>query len=246
MKLFRRSTALFLTLLMILAALASCTNDPGKPVGEESDSGEVTVTDAHTPTTDKPDSPDTAESVPSETAPPATSAPETEPPTETEAPPEPQPDFVMDEGMNVKIVYPDEYSRLGSTNEYVKAINSFSVDAGKLTAAKISRGTDYSKNGVYDSDSVEILVGNTAYPETAKGLEKLTYGNSVVTIVGNKLIIGGYSVEALEAAFANALKAGWQASLNENHAESSETATKKTLDELNKNKKLSFYLGRIL
>jgi hypothetical protein len=40
-------------------------------------------------------------------------------------------------------------------------------------------------------------------------------------------------------AFTNALKAGWQASLSENHAEASDTATKKTLNELKKNKKLS-------
>jgi hypothetical protein len=48
---------------------------------------------------------------------------------------------------------------------------------------------------------------------------------------------GKWSIRAL--AFANALKAGWQASLNENHAEASETATKKTLSELKKNKALS-------
>ncbi len=48
---------------------------------------------------------------------------------------------------------------------------------------------------------------------------------------------GKWGIRAL--AFVNALKAGWQASLNENHAEASDTATKKVLGELKKNKELS-------
>lgn len=195
---------------MILAALASCTNEVGDAAGDGSASVESIVTDAPA-LTEKHESPSSSESDPPATdvpvtGAPTTSAPMTEPSVETEAPPEPMPDFVMDAGMNIKMVYSDEYSKLGSSNEYVRAINSFSVDVGKITSAKISRGTDYSKNGVYDSDSVEILVGNTKYPETAKGFEKLTYGNCMVTVVGNKLIVGGYSVDALKMAMANALK----------------------------------------
>lgn len=48
---------------------------------------------------------------------------------------------------------------------------------------------------------------------------------------------GKWGIRAL--AFVNALKAGWQSSLNENHAEASDTATKKVLGELKKNKELS-------
>ena len=48
---------------------------------------------------------------------------------------------------------------------------------------------------------------------------------------------GKHTIRAI--AFANALKAGWQASLSENHAEASDSATKKVLNEVKKNKELS-------
>ena len=199
MKFLKISTAWLLTLLIIAAALVSCTPYSGVEDGTGQGSQ---FTDA--PSTDLPNGTDTPESdttdisAPQDSDSPATSAPQTEPPAETEAPIPPAPDFVMSEGMSVKMVYSDEYSKLGSTNDYVKTVNHFS--------AKITRGTDYSKNGTYDSDAVEILVGSTKYPETAEAFELLTYGNCLVTVVGNKLVVGGYSLEALEKAIANALK----------------------------------------
>lgn len=48
---------------------------------------------------------------------------------------------------------------------------------------------------------------------------------------------GKWGIRAL--AFANALKAGWQASLSENHAEASDTSTQKVISEIKKNKELS-------
>lgn len=48
---------------------------------------------------------------------------------------------------------------------------------------------------------------------------------------------GKWSIRAV--AFAEALRNGWQASLNENHAETSDTATKKVLNEISKNKPLA-------
>lgn len=54
--------------------------------------------------------------------------------------------------------------------------------------------------------------------------------------LANVLPKGKWAMRSL--AFANALKAGWQASLNENHAEASDTSTKKVLEELKNNKAL--------
>lgn len=61
-----------------------------------------------------------------------------------------------------------------------------------------------------------------------------SYGLSKLAKIAPK---GKFALRTL--AFVEALRNGWQASLNENHAESDETATKKTLEEVKKNKALS-------
>ena len=48
---------------------------------------------------------------------------------------------------------------------------------------------DFSKDGKYDSDSPEILVGNTGYPETREVFSETGYGKAVVRISGAKLCV---------------------------------------------------------
>lgn len=47
----------------------------------------------------------------------------------------------------------------------------------------------------YDSEALEILVGETKYPETAEVLDTLGYGDFAVKAVGNKIVLCGSSPE---------------------------------------------------
>ena len=67
-----------------------------------------------------------------------------------------------------------------------------------LTGATINLGTDWVKKGAeLNSESREILIGFTDYPETAQVLATLNYGDYAVRAVGNKIVIFGYDTASL-------------------------------------------------
>ena len=55
--------------------------------------------------------------------------------------------------------------------------------------AKFEFGDDFSKNGQYDSDAIEILVGRTKHPECLQVLNSIGYGDYTVQVVGNKVVV---------------------------------------------------------
>ena len=58
--------------------------------------------------------------------------------------------------------------------------------------------TDWIKAGQeHDGETVEILVGQTNYKESILALESLKYGEYIVKVIGNKLVINAYSDKAL-------------------------------------------------
>ena len=68
----------------------------------------------------------------------------------------------------------------------------------KLTGATINLGTDWCKKGSeLNSETREILVGYTDYPETAQVMAELNYGDYAVRSVGNKIVIFGYDTASL-------------------------------------------------
>ena len=61
--------------------------------------------------------------------------------------------------------------------------------------------TDWIKPGSsYDSTSLEILVGDTGYSESAEALKDLPYGDYIIKPVGNKLVINAWSTSAVDDA----------------------------------------------
>ncbi len=71
----------------------------------------------------------------------------------------------------------------------------------KLTDVNAKLGTDWVKRGgELDSSTYEILVGITDYPETRQVMESLTYGQWGIRVVGNKIVVFGYSNAALSKA----------------------------------------------
>lgn len=65
----------------------------------------------------------------------------------------------------------------------------------------VSLKNDFIKDGeTHNSETLEILVGNTSYDETAKVAEKCGYGDYIIEVVGNKIVIFAYLDDALEFA----------------------------------------------
>lgn len=52
----------------------------------------------------------------------------------------------------------------------------------------------------YDHDTIEILVGNTAYSETQEAMSEIGYGEYIVKVVGKKIVVAGYSETAINQA----------------------------------------------
>ena len=82
--------------------------------------------------------------------------------------------------------------------------NEFSIsmkivaDLENLTNVRPKLGMDFKrKDEVYDSTTAEILFGYTAYPESREVYNSLSLGEAEIRIVGQKIVIAGYSYEAL-------------------------------------------------
>ena len=97
------------------------------------------------------------------------------------------------------------------------------------------RDIEAAGTGNYAYYNLPGIVGSS-FSDT-KHMGQQMVGSYGLAKLANVLPKGKWAMRSL--AFANALKAGWQASLNENHAEASDTSTKKVLGELKKNKELS-------
>ncbi len=101
----------------------------------------------------------------------------------------------------------------GKSNSYV--VRAEQLDSASATVAcaidihkaiKDATGTapgirtDWSKDGTHNPDEVEILVGLTDYEESKFIYSQITYGEYLVKIVGNKLVVAAYSESALRTA----------------------------------------------
>jgi beta-lactamase superfamily II metal-dependent hydrolase len=63
-----------------------------------------------------------------------------------------------------------------------------------LTGAMPKLNTDWVKRGSdLDSTTYEILLGVTDYPETKQVMESLKYGECAIRLVGNKIVVFGYT-----------------------------------------------------
>ncbi len=95
-----------------------------------------------------------------------------------------EPLVLVKDGKAVKIIYP--MSDMNAADE----ANKLSDAIKNLTGVRPRVEDDFLKSGAtYDSESIEILVGNTGYAESKQITEELTYGQAKATVVGNKLVI---------------------------------------------------------
>lgn len=114
---------------------------------------------------------------------------------ETTAPAPTELPLVQDGTAICRIVRPEN----GTQAEINAAVELMGV-ISRLTGVAPTITTDWIKPGdSYDSTTVEILVGNTAYPESAAVLEETGYGAYSVAVRGNKLVVAAWSNKGLTA-----------------------------------------------
>lgn len=130
--------------------------------------------------------PQTSESL-NESLPEQSTSADTEPPVET-----PTEFSIVSSGTgNFKIVRPAE---IGPEEMPVKVAIDIRKTVMDLTDVSLALGDDWKKDDAqYDSNSYEILVGNTEYPETAEVMNSIGYGQYAVKAVGNKIVVFSYT-----------------------------------------------------
>lgn len=172
--------ALLLALIMVLGAtmLTSC------------DSGDQPGADTTTPTIGDQTTTPAADTTPAETTPAPTVSKDL---------------VVVKDGDSTARVIRSENAAAASTQVVSAADIRVLIQDKTGVAPKID--TDWVKKGQeHDHELVEILVGNTDYSESQEVYSQLTYGQYMVKVVGNKLVVAGYSDKAITEAARQAKK----------------------------------------
>ncbi len=107
--------------------------------------------------------------------------------------------FVLMEGGQslVKIVRSDS---LTAGDAQVTVARNILNALGQFGNTNTSLTTDWSKDGTHDPDAPEILIGSVSYDESATVAKDLNYNEYEVRVVGNKIVVFGYSDTAVAAA----------------------------------------------
>ena len=110
---------------------------------------------------------------------------------------------VVKDGVAINVVYPalSTAAEVKTANGIVSSIKSLS---GVIAKTRIEPSP-------YDASTVEIVVGNTEYPESQKVMKELGYSEGIIEVVGNKIIILANDEECydtLATRFAIAMSSG--------------------------------------
>ena len=107
-------------------------------------------------------------------------------------------DIIVNGEVKVKIIRPQD---LDSADAPVAAAVKVRNEIESITGLKISMGDDFKKaSEEYDSSTLEILVGPTAHSEVAEAIKGLGYGDWAVKAVGNKIVVFGFTYDAISYA----------------------------------------------
>lgn len=107
-------------------------------------------------------------------------------------------DIIVNGEAKVKIIRPQD---LASTDSAVVAAVKIRNEVEDATGVKFSMGDDFKKaTEEYDDSTVEILVGATKHPQVAEATKGLAYGDYTIKAVGNKIVVFGYTYDAISYA----------------------------------------------
>ena len=107
-------------------------------------------------------------------------------------------DLIVNGETTVKIIRPQD---LGSEHAYVTAAISIRDKIEDATGVRLSMGDDFKRaSDSYDDSTLEILVGKTQHPQVAEAISGLKYSDYTIKAVGNKIVVFGYTDNAVTAA----------------------------------------------
>lgn len=99
--------------------------------------------------------------------------------------------------VNFRIIYPESSAVLeGESAGIIRtAVEKLGDDF------KVQSASDYiGRDETYDKNTIEVLIGATAYEETAEVLSSISYGDWALRVVGNKIVVVGYAQEGTRSA----------------------------------------------
>ena len=100
-------------------------------------------------------------------------------------------DLVVSGETTVTIIRPQD---LPSTDPAVTSAVKIRNEIEKLTGLKFKMADDFKKStDEYDATTLEILVGQTKHPQVAEATKDLSYADYTVKLVGNKVVIFGFT-----------------------------------------------------
>ena len=100
---------------------------------------------------------------------------------------------IVKDGQAVRIVY-----SFDAESEDLTRAQSLANEIYRLSDVKPRIADDWLKPGTsHDSETVEILLGDTNYDETARAYEVLGYGQGCCKVIGNKVVLvgSGYALD---------------------------------------------------
>ena len=107
-------------------------------------------------------------------------------------------DIIVNGQTTVKIIRPQD---LGSEHAYVSSAITIRDEIDKSTGVRLSMGDDFKRaSDSYDDSTVEILVGKTQHPQVTEAIKGLRYSDYTIKAVGNKIVVFGYTDNAIKAA----------------------------------------------
>ena len=90
---------------------------------------------------------------------------------------------IIKDGAVAEVVYP-----ISADSDVIGLANSLIGNLKKMSGASGLRPK--SDGASYDAEKVQILIGRTKYPESQQVYAEVGYGEGVVCVVGNKIVIG--------------------------------------------------------
>ena len=107
-------------------------------------------------------------------------------------------DIIVNGQTTVKIIRPQD---LGSEHAYVSSAITIRDEIDKSTGVRLSMGDDFKRaSDSYDDSTLEILVGKTQHPQVTEAIKGLRYSDYTIKAVGNKIVVFGYTDNAIKAA----------------------------------------------
>ena len=92
---------------------------------------------------------------------------------------------IIKDGVVAKVIYP-----ITADAETLSLVNSLNTTLQQLSGQTRLRPEVEGTN--HDPSTVEILIGQTKYPESIQVYDSLGYGEGIVCVVGNKVVVAGF------------------------------------------------------